>query len=109
RGGRRPGGRVPDGLLADDAGAGAAPGGGPGRLVVPGRGGGGGGPAGAGAGLRADVVPTDGYLARKRHVLDAYARQMTNLTGEAEWWTLDDPFLEHFLRPYEVHLAVRRS
>jgi LmbE family N-acetylglucosaminyl deacetylase len=59
--------------------------------------------------LRPELVRTDGYLDRKRHVLDAYASQMTNLTGEAEWWTLDDPFLEHFLGPYEVHLPVRRS
>jgi LmbE family N-acetylglucosaminyl deacetylase len=59
--------------------------------------------------LRPELVRTDGYLDRKRHVLDAYASQLTNLTGEAEWWTLDDPFLEHFLGPYEVHLPVRRS
>jgi LmbE family N-acetylglucosaminyl deacetylase len=59
--------------------------------------------------LRPELVNTDGYLDRKRHVLDAYASQLTNLTGEAEWWTLDDPFLEHFLGPHEVHLPVRRS
>ena len=59
--------------------------------------------------LRPELISTDGYLDRKRHVLDAYASQLTNLTGEAEWWTLDDPFLEHFLGPYEVHLPIRRS
>jgi LmbE family N-acetylglucosaminyl deacetylase len=59
--------------------------------------------------LHPELVRTDGYLDRKRHVLDAYASQLTNLTGEAEWWTLDDPFLEHFLGPVEVHLPVRRS
>jgi len=65
--------------------------------------------AAAVARLRPELVRTDGYLDRKRHVLDAYASQLTNLTGEAEWWTLDDPFLEHFLGPVEVHLPVRRS
>jgi LmbE family N-acetylglucosaminyl deacetylase len=59
--------------------------------------------------LHPELVRTDGYLDHKRHVLDAYASQLTNLTGEAEWWTLDDPFLEHFLGPVEVHLPVRRS
>ena len=59
--------------------------------------------------LRPELVRTDGYLERKRHVLDAYASQLTNLTGESEWWTLDDPFLGHFLGPFEVHLPVRRS
>jgi len=59
--------------------------------------------------LRPELISTDGYLDRKRHVLDAYASQLTNLTGESEWWTLDDPFLGHFLGPYEVHLPVRRS
>ena len=50
-----------------------------------------------------------GVVGAKREALDAYASQLTNLTGESEWWTLDDPFLGHFLGPYEVHLPVRRS
>jgi LmbE family N-acetylglucosaminyl deacetylase len=56
--------------------------------------------------LRPELVSTDGYLDRKRHVLDAYASQLTNLTGEPNWWTLDEPFLAHFLGRYEVFLPV---
>jgi LmbE family N-acetylglucosaminyl deacetylase len=56
--------------------------------------------------LRPELVRTDGYLDRKRHVLDAYASQLTNLTGEDEWWTLDERFLAHFLGRYEVFLPV---
>jgi LmbE family N-acetylglucosaminyl deacetylase len=59
--------------------------------------------------LRPELVRTDGYMDRKRHVLDAYASQLTNLTGEPDWWTLPDPFLAHFLGPYEVHLPVREA
>jgi LmbE family N-acetylglucosaminyl deacetylase len=58
--------------------------------------------------LRPDLIRTDGYLDRKRHVLDAYASQLTNLTGEPEWWTLDEPFLAHFLGRYEVLLPITR-
>lgn len=56
------------------------------------------------AGLRAELVSTNGYLDRKRQVLDAYASQLTNLTGEPDWWTLDERFLTHFLGRYEVFL-----
>ena len=56
--------------------------------------------------LRPELVRTEGYLERKRHVLDAYASQLTNLTGEAEWWTLDGPFLAQFLGRHEVFLPV---
>jgi LmbE family N-acetylglucosaminyl deacetylase len=58
--------------------------------------------------LRPELVRTEGYLERKRHVLDAYASQLTNLTGEAEWWTLDGPFLAQFLGRHEVFLPVTR-
>jgi LmbE family N-acetylglucosaminyl deacetylase len=58
------------------------------------------------AGLRPELVSTDGYLERKRHVLDAYASQLTNLTGEPDWWTLSEQFLAHFLGRYEVFLPV---
>jgi LmbE family N-acetylglucosaminyl deacetylase len=56
--------------------------------------------------LRPELVSTDGYLDRKREVLDAYASQLTNLTGEPDWWTLDELFLAHFLGRYEVFLPV---
>jgi LmbE family N-acetylglucosaminyl deacetylase len=58
--------------------------------------------------LRPELVRTEGYLERKRHVLDAYASQLTNLTGEAGWWTLDGPFLGQFLGGHEVFLPVTR-
>jgi LmbE family N-acetylglucosaminyl deacetylase len=57
--------------------------------------------------LRPELIRTDGYLDRKRHVLDAYVSQLTNLTGEPDWWTLPEPFLAHFVGPYEVYLPVR--
>ena len=58
--------------------------------------------------LRPELVRTEGYLERKRHALDAYASQLTNLTGEAGWWTLDGPFLAQFLGRHEVFLPVTR-
>jgi LmbE family N-acetylglucosaminyl deacetylase len=59
--------------------------------------------------LRPELVRTEGYLERKRHVLDAYASQLTNLTGEAEWWTLDGPFLAQFLGRHEVFVPVTQG
>jgi LmbE family N-acetylglucosaminyl deacetylase len=58
--------------------------------------------------LRPELVRTEAYLERKRRVLDAYASQLTNLTGEADWWTLDGPFLAQFLGDYEVFVPVTR-
>jgi hypothetical protein len=56
--------------------------------------------------LRPQLVRTDGLLARKRDVLEAYESQLRNLTGEPGWWTLDQQFLAQFLGRYEVFLPV---
>jgi LmbE family N-acetylglucosaminyl deacetylase len=56
--------------------------------------------------LSPELVSTSGYLERKRHALDAYVSQLVNLTGEPDWWTLDELFLAHFLGRHEVFLPV---
>lgn len=52
--------------------------------------------------VRPELVSTDGFLETKRHALDAYRTQLSNLTGEPGWATLDRRFLARFLAPYEL-------
>jgi LmbE family N-acetylglucosaminyl deacetylase len=54
----------------------------------------------------ADLVSTTGYLAAKGRALRAYRSQLTNLTGEADWATLDDAFVSSFFLPHEVSFEV---
>ena len=53
------------------------------------------------------LVRTDGLLDAKRRAIDVYRSQTTNLTGEAEWWTFPDGFVDDFLRSHEIFFAVR--
>ncbi len=54
-------------------------------------------------------VSSDGFLDRKREAIDAYRSQRVNLTGEKNWWTLEDRFLSHFLQPYELYFEKPSS
>ena len=53
----------------------------------------------------ATYVRSGPHLARKRHALDAYRSQLTNLTGEPEWATFDERFLHLFLGDRETFLT----
>jgi LmbE family N-acetylglucosaminyl deacetylase len=53
----------------------------------------------------ATYVRTGPYLTRKRHALDAYRSQLTNLTGEPGWATFDARFLQLFLGDRETFLT----
>jgi LmbE family N-acetylglucosaminyl deacetylase len=53
------------------------------------------------------LVRTDGLLEAKRRAIDVYRSQTTNLTGEPEWWTFPDGFVDDFLRSHEIFFPVR--
>ncbi|MEX2217483.1 MAG: PIG-L deacetylase family protein [Phycisphaerales bacterium] len=59
-------------------------------------------PAVAAFTLPAIAVRTDGHLGRKRHALDAFVSQMTNLTGEPGWAVFSPLFLKQFFRRHEL-------
>lgn len=67
-------------------------------LLMPGR---------AAAALRPVAVSTEGFLDLKREALGKHKSQMTNLTGEARWATLDASFLQHFFMPAEMFFTGR--
>jgi LmbE family N-acetylglucosaminyl deacetylase len=56
--------------------------------------------------LRPELVSTEGYLARKRGAVAAYRSQLQNLTGEREWWTMDDAWLADFFHPFEMFVPL---
>lgn len=57
--------------------------------------------------LRPVAVSTEGFLDIKREALSKHKSQMTNLTGEPGWATLDASFLQHFFMPAEMFFAGR--
>jgi LmbE family N-acetylglucosaminyl deacetylase len=57
--------------------------------------------------LRPVAVSTDGFLDLKREALEKHKSQMTNLTGEPGWATLDANFLSHFFLPAEMFFTGR--
>lgn len=56
--------------------------------------------------LRPAFVRTDSVVADKRRAIDAYASQMTNLTGEETWATMDPRFIERFTGGEELFFVV---
>lgn len=55
---------------------------------------------------RPAIVDTSGRLARKAEALVAYQSQTANLTGEAQYWRLDERFIANFFRSHEVFFPV---
>jgi LmbE family N-acetylglucosaminyl deacetylase len=51
---------------------------------------------------------TDPFVAKKREAMVAYRSQRQSLTGETEWFTLSDRYLERFFRPYELYFERPR-
>ena len=58
---------------------------------------------------RVELVRTDGYLARKRSALEAYATQMRREVDEPEWACFDTHFIANFFQRYEVLFPLRRE
>lgn len=57
-------------------------------------------------GPRPELVSTKDYIERKRRVLATYQSQISNLTGEPGWWSLDHRLLVNFFRSHEVFFPV---
>lgn len=58
------------------------------------------------SGLSPVLVRTDGFLERKREALMCHKSQMTNMTGEATWSTLEPAFIENFFQPHEIFFEL---
>jgi LmbE family N-acetylglucosaminyl deacetylase len=52
--------------------------------------------------LAPQIVSSDGYVNTKKQAIAMYRSQMTNFTGERDWWSFDESFVNCFLGPYEI-------